>query len=120
MPSEGNRVGNTPEAAVFHPVPITFGRGAKIWWSYMWRALVLITPLMVVLVPVVLYVMPHPGRGAPVTPDQLHEALSTLRPIWLVTLVVNVLLQVQAMRWMLKTRWSDFRLVTSGDAREAR
>jgi hypothetical protein len=120
MPGEGNRVVNTSEAGAFQPVAITFARGVKIWWSYMWRALVLIIPLTIVLVPVVMYIVPHPASGAPVTPDQLHGALSTLRPIWLLTLIVNVLLQVQAMRWMLKTRWSDFRLVTVGDAQQLR
>jgi hypothetical protein len=36
--------------------------------------------------------------------------------LWLFMMAINIAVQVQAMRWMLKTKWSDFRLqVVSGD-----
>jgi hypothetical protein len=36
--------------------------------------------------------------------------------LWLLMMTLNIAAQVQAIRWMLKTKWSDFRLqVVSGD-----
>lgn len=94
---------------------MTYGRAFKVWWSYFWRAFVLGILVSVVLVPLMIMMMPHVAHGERLDPGQMHSALARFALLWPLIIVVNVLLQVQAMRWMLKTRWSDFRLAAMAE-----
>ena len=92
-------------------VEITFERALRIWWSYTWRTIVLLAPIVILM----LYVLPAapvagPEGAAPAaSADPMAE--SQVNPLLLIViLVVNIAMQVQALRWMLKTKWRDFRL----------
>jgi len=99
-------------------IQVTYGRALKIWWSYLWRAFVLLIPVSILVLPLMLWVIPFPKPGHPtpqMQPNQIAPMLGKMFLIWLLMMALNVLLQVQAMRWMLKTTWRDFRLkVVSG------
>ncbi len=41
--------------------------------------------------------------------------MSKMFGLWLFMMVFYIAAQVQAMRWMLKTKWSDFRLQAVSD-----
>lgn len=91
-------------------IEMTYGRAFKVWWSYFWRAFLLSVVVSCVTVPLMIMLMPHAAHGERLAPEQLRSALARFALLWPLIIIVNVLLQVQAMRWMLKTRWSDFRL----------
>lgn len=99
-------------------VSITSGRAFKIWWSYLWRAFVLFIPASVLILPLMFWILPFPTLGQPtpqIQPAQLPAMMGKMFGVWLDMMVLNVLLQVQAMRWMLKTQWRDFRLKVAGE-----
>jgi hypothetical protein len=98
-----------------HTVEMTFGRALKVWWSYAWRTFVLLFPVMMVAMPLMFVLMPHPHPGEKPDPSQIRAAMPRFFVIWLVMMAANVLVQVQAMRWMLRTKWSDFRLAATND-----
>jgi zona occludens toxin (predicted ATPase) len=94
------------------PVDITWLRALKIWWSYSWRAFVLMLLVMVPLEIVMFsYMMHHfPQRGAASPADAMRMA-GTMAAVWPIFMAALIALQAQAMRWMLnKARWSDFRV----------
>jgi hypothetical protein len=92
-------------------VDLTWFRAFKIWWSFSWRAFVL---LMLVMVPMEIvfagYMMRHllkPGSN----PAEVARMAAAMALVWPIIMAVMVALQAQAMRWMLnKARWSDFRV----------
>jgi hypothetical protein len=94
-------------------VDITFARALKIWWSYVWRVAVLWIPLGFALAFSMFLVLPHPrpGQPFPLTPAQIPGFMGRISILWLVMMALAVTVQTFAMRWMLKTRWSDFRLM---------
>jgi hypothetical protein len=97
---------------------VTYGRALKIWWSYIWRAIVLMIPVMMVamIITVWFFPFPKPGDATVVRPDQIPGLMGKAFVLWLFLMVLNIAAQVQAIRWMLKTKWSNFRLqVVSGD-----
>jgi hypothetical protein len=98
-------------------VEITFGRALKVWWSYVWRAMVLTIPVYFVLlafmVSFMLPSMSHPGTKP--DPAQFQAMMGKFSFVWLVMMVASLLVQILAMRWMLKTKWSDFRLQPTSD-----
>jgi hypothetical protein len=96
---------------------VSFGRASKIWWSYAWRAIVLMIPVMIVAAVITFSILPFPKAGqAPVLrPDQIPGMMSKMFGLWLFMMVFYIAAQVQAMRWMLKTKWSDFRLQAVSD-----
>lgn len=91
-------------------VEVTLSRALKIWWSYTWRAFVLLIPLMAVLDIAMFFILPIAKPGHPFAPDRLSTITRFGLLIWLPGMVASLALQAQAMRWMLKTRWSGFRL----------
>lgn len=91
-------------------VQITFSRALKIWWSFAWRAGVLLFPAMLVLDAAFFFVLPFPKLGQPPDPSHMPGFMLRIFGAWIVVMGVTVLLQAQAMRWMLGTRWADFRL----------
>lgn len=94
-------------------IEITYGRALKVWWSYLWRAFVLFMPASLLILPLMFWIVPFPTLGQPtpqIEPAQLPAMMGKMFLVWLVIMALSVLLQVQAMRWMLKTRWREFRL----------
>jgi hypothetical protein len=96
-------------------IEITFGRAVKVWWSYAWRSCVLFIPVAIVVWPLMFFVIPRPHPGEHLDPGQLHTTMHKFFFVWLFTMAITLLVQVQAMRWMLKTRWRDFRLMATDE-----
>ena len=95
---------------------LTFSRVVKVWWSFIWRTWVLLIVPWLLLVGAMfrtfsLYVTPPP-RGAPF----VAHAVPHLPP-WLVPtfILIALVIQIFALRWALKARWSDFRLQAVGE-----
>jgi hypothetical protein len=91
-------------------IELTFGRAFKVWWSYSWRAFVLMIPVGLAAILVAAAVV----RG-PFTPEHMAGSVRAASGVWLMIAIGNVLAQTQAMRWMLKARWNDFRLEMTND-----
>ena len=91
------------------PVDVTFLRALKIWWSYTWRTMVLWLPLGLGLpIGIIMFwAMPHrlPALLAGPRAEYLKYA------VWPLFIAPIVILQIYAIRWTLKARWSDFRLL---------
>jgi hypothetical protein len=98
-------------------INITFGRALKIWWSYVWRAVILLIPILVItmIIAVSLFPFPKSGDVTLLRPDQIPGFIGKGFVLWLFMMALNIVVQVLAMRWMLKTRWSDFRLQAVSD-----
>jgi hypothetical protein len=95
-------------------VEITFKRSIKIWWSFVWRAWIIMLPFAFLLIPLMYWLMPYPKIGEPpmpIKPEQMTGFIIKFFFIWLTMVVGMIILQSLAMKWMLKTKWSDFRLV---------
>jgi hypothetical protein len=96
------------------PIEITFLRAAKVWWSFIWRAWILMLPLGLLFFPLMYLVVtiPHPGSPPPaLRPDQMPGFIAKFFVLWIVMMGGMVCVQTLAIRWMLKTKWSDFKLV---------
>ncbi len=91
-------------------IEITLPRALKIWWSFVWRAWVLLIPLMMVFIPVMKFIQPFQA-GVPMNPANMPGFMGKFFLIWYVMMVGGILLQVVAIKWMIKTKWSDFELV---------
>lgn len=96
----------------------TLGRSLKIWWSFVWRGMVLMFAIMIPLELIAVFTVfnnMHLGNGGtPPGPDDLKRIMLFFPFVWLVMVGVMVLTQSLAMRWMLrKAQWSDFRLVVA-------
>ena len=90
---------------------VTYSRDLKIWWGYVWRMMISMLPVMI-LVPIIMFflgIIPKPG-DPPFDPSRNAEIFAKMSAIWIVMMVLGVAVQVFAMKWMLGTRWSDFRL----------
>lgn len=93
---------------------ITFYRAFKIWWSFTWRACITLLPLMFIMFPLMMWILPIPKPGEPppvLKPDQIPGFMGKFFIIWIFMMIGMVFLQTLALRWMLKTKWSDFKLV---------
>jgi hypothetical protein len=44
---------------------VTFGRALKIWWSFVWRATVLMLPVIIVAMVIAVSILPFPKAGQP-------------------------------------------------------
>ena len=93
---------------------ITIRRALKMWWSFVWRAWVLTMPLAVVALPVMHWLMPIPKPGEPpVNPVQVPHFFAKFFILWLFLMLGMAFMQALAMRWALKTKWSDFKLIAT-------
>jgi hypothetical protein len=128
-----------PSGAVFPPHsslgrelakrrPMTLMQAFKVWWSYSWRASLLVIPLGIIMTAWSLFGLfsalgdaslsgiSLSGQGRPnldlsnLNVNQLTHLLSGGVTLWVVSLVLTAAIQVFAMRWTLNSRWSDFRL----------
>ena len=97
---------------------MTLMQAFKVWWSYSWRASILVIPLWVIitawsLIGIVsaLQSMQLSGQGlAGLSIGQLTRLASGGMTLSLLSLALTAAIQVFAMRWTLNSRWSDFRL----------
>ena len=97
---------------------MTLKQAFKVWWSYSWRASLLVIPLgilmtawsLVGLVSVLKNVSASGGSLANLDVGQLAQAAGGGVALWVISLVLTAVVQVFAMRWALNSRWSDFRL----------
>lgn len=100
---------------------MTLMQAFKVWWSYSWRASILVIPLWIII-----SVWSLVGLWSAVQNMQLsgmsldHLSASDLThlaslasggvTLSILSLVLTAAIQVLAMRWTLNSRWSDFRL----------
>jgi hypothetical protein len=90
----------------------------KVWWSYSWRASILVIPLWTIIT-----VWSLVGLFSAVQSMQLSgQSLDSLNigqltrlasggvTMSILSLALTAAIQVFAMRWTLNSRWSDFRL----------
>jgi hypothetical protein len=97
---------------------MTLTQAFKVWWSYSWRASILVFPLWIIMTAwslVGLFStvenMSQSGQSlANLNIDRLLRLASGGTSLWILSLVLTAAIQVFAMRWTLNSRWSDFRL----------
>ncbi|HEX8755847.1 MAG TPA: hypothetical protein VF745_05885 [Steroidobacteraceae bacterium] len=97
---------------------MTLMQAFKVWWSYSWRASILVIPLWAIitvwsLIGMVsaLQSMQLSGQGLEsLNVGQLTRMASGGVTLSILSLVLTAAIQVFAMRWTLNSRWSDFRL----------
>ena len=90
---------------------VTYSRALKIWWSYVWRMAVSMLPVMI-LMPLTMFllgIIPKPG-DPPFDPSRNGEIFAKMSVLWVFMMTIGIAVQVFAMRWMLRTNWSDFKL----------
>jgi hypothetical protein len=87
---------------------LTFTRSLKIWWSFIWRYFILSVPSAILLSIVVFALGLIPQRG-----ESLSEGGGAFTLITVFSLICMITLQAMALKWTLKTRWSDFSLTVS-------
>jgi hypothetical protein len=94
-------------------VDVTLLRALKFWWSFTWRTIVISFPIYVIgMYRVFVWIAPIPTRANPqpnATLSTLHSP-SHLALLWPIVTIIVITIQVIAVRWALKSRWSDFRL----------
>jgi hypothetical protein len=93
---------------------ITYFRSLKIWWSFIWRTTVLSIPVMIVMPIALFFFKLFPSSeemmmGAAM--GEMPPVFAKFFMVWLLTMFLMISIQTFAIRWMLKTGWSDFRLV---------
>jgi hypothetical protein len=92
---------------------LTLGQSLKVWWSFIWRTwvLTLAIGLPLQLLMMFTFLKDFPPVNSHPDPATLAHAGKSLVLYVPITIALTLLIQAQAMRWMLrKARWSDFRL----------
>jgi hypothetical protein len=100
---------------------MTLMQAFKVWWSYSWRASLLVIPLGIVMFTwsaiglfSTVESLTSSGQGlaglANMNVEQLVRLLSGGASLGILSMVLTAVIQVFAMRWALNSRWSDFRL----------
>lgn len=100
---------------------MTLMQAFKVWWSYSWRASLLVIPLGIIMFAwsaiglfSTVESLTSSGQGlaglANMNIDQLARLLSGGAGLGILSMVLTAVIQVFAMRWTLNSRWSDFRL----------
>jgi hypothetical protein len=90
----------------------------KVWWSYSWRASILVIPLWIIItgwavagIASTITNMQLSGQGLEnLNIGQLTRLASGGFTLSILSMVLTALIQVVAMRWTLNSHWSDFRL----------
>ena len=101
-------------------VDITFLRAFKIGWSFAWRFIVLKCPVLLIEGLLVkffaapkldeLALAVHNGATSDFFKNYFDYALMTFGWIWFVISLFTFLTFFLALKWTLKTTWSDFRI----------
>jgi hypothetical protein len=97
---------------------MTLMQAFKVWWSYSWRASLLVIPLWTIItvwslvgIWSVLQNMLASGQSLEsMNIGQLSRLASGGFTLSILSMVLTGAIQVFAMRWTLNSRWSDFRL----------
>ena len=97
---------------------MTLMQAFKVWWSYSWRASILVIPLTIIMTVWSLSglistaeTMAQSGQSlSDLNIDQVARLVSGGTSMFVVSMVLIAAVQVFAMRWTLNSRWSDFRL----------
>jgi hypothetical protein len=100
---------------------MTFMQAFKVWWSYSWRASLLVIPLGIIMFAWSLAGLVSTVQGmvqsgqslsnlSSLNIDQLGHLVSGGFTMWILSMVLTAVIQIFAMRWTLNSRWSDFRL----------
>ena len=97
---------------------MTLMQAFKVWWSYSWRASILVIPLWIIMTAwslaglfSTLQNVTASGQGlSNLNVDQLMHAATGGASMWILSLLLTAVIQVFAMRWALNSQWSDFRL----------
>jgi len=97
---------------------MTLMQAFKVWWSYSWRASLLVIPLWIVITLWALVGLWSAVQNVQLSGQslenmnvgQLAGLLSGGFSLSILSMVLTAAIQVFAMRWTLNSRWSDFRL----------
>ena len=102
---------------------MTLMQAFKVWWSYSWRASILVIPLgLIMMIGSAIELFSGLGTGSlsaqdlanlnvsHLNVDSMARLLSGGLTLWILSIVLTAVIQVFAMRWALNSRWSDFRL----------
>jgi hypothetical protein len=97
---------------------MTLMQAFKVWWSYSWRASILVIPLAVVISAISLAGLISTVQGmiqsgqslSSLNIEQLTRLVSGGFTMGIVSMVLTAVIQVFAMRWTLNSRWADFKL----------
>jgi hypothetical protein len=97
---------------------MTLRQAFKVWWSYSWRASILVIPLGIIMTVwslaglfSTLQNMAASGQSlSNLNVDQLMRLATGGASMWILSLLLTAVIQVFAMRWALNSQWSDFRL----------
>jgi hypothetical protein len=97
---------------------MTFMQALKVWWSYSWRASILVFPLVIITTAISLAGLISTVQGmiqngqslSSLNIDQLSHLISGGFTMGVLSMVLTAVIQIFAMRWTLNSRWSDFRL----------
>lgn len=97
-----------------------FKRLLKIWWSFMWRSSVLTIPVMFAVLPIMFLITPFPKPGTPpqaIGVENFPYMFLKMGGIWMLMMIGGTFMQLVALKWTLKTTWSDFKvkLVSNDD-----
>ncbi len=84
------------------PLPLTFGRAMKVWWSYMWRGMLLSVPLVALVQVPAMFLLVRRFRaeaqpGQPIDPRTAFApgTFRFLLALWIVMAVAMLLVQTQ-------------------------
>lgn len=97
---------------------MTLMQAFKVWWSYSWRASILVIPLTIImtvwslagLLPTVEKMMQSGQSPSDLNVDQLMRLATGGTTMLVLSMLLIAAVQVFAMRWTLNSSWSDFRL----------
>ena len=97
---------------------MTLMQAFKVWWSYSWRASILVIPLGIIMTVwsladlfSTLQNMSLSGQNlSNLNINQLTHLATGGASMWILSLLLTAAIQVFAMRWALNSKWSDFRL----------
>lgn len=95
-------------------IDLTIKQTLKILWSFLWRGWLLMMPIMVLMMLIMRFMITFPKPGDPPVPPDLKQ-MPFFFAIWLLMMVGWIVSQGFALRWALKTKWSDFRIVPVGN-----
>lgn len=100
-------------------INLTIGQSLKILWSFLWRGWVLTLPLMIAMLVAMRFLIPFPKPGEPPHPPDM-KMMPVFFILWLVMMIGLFITQAYALRWALKARWSNFRIVAVSPSEESK
>jgi len=90
-------------------IELSLWQALKILWSFLWRSWVVIMPVVIcVFIPASIILRRF---GAESGGGKFFSMMLMIFVVWPVMMVISIAAQTFAMRWALKTKWSDFRLI---------